>query len=56
MGHALPTKTIGDEHKAVGDEHASDQAIEKLATENAQLRELVIQLTRIALRNVMDRK
>lgn len=56
MGQTLPNATIGDKHKVVGDEHASDLAIEKLVTENAQLRELVIQLTRIAIRNAMDRK
>lgn len=55
MGRILPTKTIGDELKTVGDD-ACDRAIDKLVTENAELRELVIQLTRIALRNVMDRK
>lgn len=56
MGYLLPSKTTGNGHKTVDDERASDREIEKLVTENAQLRELVIQLTRIALRNVMERK
>lgn len=59
MGQVLHAETIGDEGKAVDtadDQHAPDRVIAKLVTENAQLRELVIQLTRIAIRNVTDRK
>jgi hypothetical protein len=32
-----------------------DRVIERLLEENAQLRELVVQLTRIAVRNVVER-
>jgi hypothetical protein len=51
MGPTLPAKAIS-EHP----DRPVDRVIERLLTENAQLRDLVIQLTRIAMRNVVDRK
>lgn len=51
MEHSLPLKVVG-EHP----DRPVDRVIEKLMTENAQLRGLVIELTRIVVRNAIERK
>jgi hypothetical protein len=51
MDRTIPLKLIGEQH-----EFPVERAIEKLREENAQLRDLVIQLTTIVVRNVLERK
>ena len=51
MDHTIPFKVVGDER-----ERPVDDTLEKLQEENAQLRDLVIQLTTIVVRKVLERK
>lgn len=51
MDRTIPLKAIEEPR-----ERPVVRAIDKLQEENAQLRELVIQLTNIAVRNALDRK
>jgi hypothetical protein len=57
MGSAHP-RPLGDDRQdssAVA-ESSRDSEVESLREENKQLRELVIQLSKIVIRNVVDRK
>ena len=59
MGQTLPLKAISEHLDRPVDrveDRPVDRVIERLLAENSQLRDLVIQLTRIAMRNVVDRK
>ena len=51
MDRTIPLELIREHH-----EFPVERAIEKLREENAQLRDLVIQLTTIVVRNVLERK
>jgi hypothetical protein len=51
MDRTIPLNLIGEQH-----EFPVEKAIEKLREENAQLRDLVVQLTTIVVRNVLERK
>jgi len=51
MEHTIPLK-VADECL----DRPVDRVIEKLLAENAQLRELVIELTRLVVRNAIERK
>jgi hypothetical protein len=50
MEHPIPLKVIDEQL-----DRPVDRVIERLLVENAQLRDLVAQLTRIAVRNVVER-
>jgi hypothetical protein len=50
MDHTTPLIAVGGRH-----DRPADPVVEKLREENAQLRDLVIQLTTIVVRNAIDR-
>jgi hypothetical protein len=56
MSTATPRTTHLESHRSPAVDQFEDEELTALRDENKQLRELVIQLSKLVIRNVVDRK
>jgi hypothetical protein len=56
MGQATPRPPHFDNHRSHAVNHFGDEELTALRDENKQLRELVIQLSKLVIKNVVDHK